>query len=109
MELVTRPEESKALQRDMRQPVPMFDIVLDDGSRLPSVAVVNGRAVGIIVRGHTGFIAFSDVPVLASRRVAHALRISGAYLLPGIGAWLRRRWAARVGALPVRPSWIPQL
>jgi len=109
MELVTRPEESQTLQREMPIPVPVFDIVLDNGSLLPNVAVVDDRAVGVIVGCHTGFIAFADVPELASRQVGHALRIAGAYSMPVIGAWLRRRWAARLGARPSRPSWIPPL
>jgi hypothetical protein len=109
MELVTRPDDSQTLQRDMATSVPVFDVVLDDGSLLPNVAVVEGRAVGVIAGGHSGFIAFADVPELASRQVVHKLRVAGAYSVPVLGAWLRRRWAVRLGASPSRPSWIPSL
>jgi hypothetical protein len=82
---------------------------LDDGTLVPGAAVIEDRAVGIVVGGHTGFIAFADVPELASRRVRHTLRVAGIHVLPVIGSWLRHRWATRVGALPGQPSWIPQL
>lgn len=109
MELVTHSDESQKLQEQMGPRPTMFDVVLDDGSYLTDTAVVDDRAVGIVVGGHTGFIAFADVPSLASRRVHHALRLSGIYYLPFLGHRLRRRWAARAGVRLVRPSWVPRL
>jgi hypothetical protein len=109
MEIVTHKDESDRLQRDMPKCIPVFDVVLDDGSLVRSVAVIDGRAVGAIVGGHTGFVAFAAVPELASRRVRDFLRLTSIHGLPFIGQWLRRRWAERVGASLIRPSWIPKL
>lgn len=109
MELVTDKDESERLERQMPRPVPVFDIVLDDGSLVPAVAVVADRALGVIVGGHTGFLPFSAVPQIRSRRVRDALRLTPIHRLPFIGRWLRRRWAQRVGASPNPPAWIPKL
>jgi len=49
MEIVTHKDESDRLQRDMPKCIPVFDVVLDDGSLVRSVAVIDGRAVGAIV------------------------------------------------------------
>ena len=91
MEIVTNKDESDRLQRDMPNCVPVFDVVLDDGSLVPSVAVIDDRAIGAIVGGHTGFITFAAVPELASRRVRDFLRLTSIHGLPFIGQWLRRR------------------
>jgi len=109
MELVTRSDESERLQREMPTLVPVFDLVLDDGSLLPSVAAVGDRAFGIIVGGQTGFLSFAAVPQLASRRVRGVLRLTRIHRLPFIGERLRRRWAKSVGVSPTRPSWLPEL
>lgn len=109
MELVTRQDESERLEREMPTPVPVFDVVLDDGSLVPSVAAVGDRAFGVIVGGHTGFLSFAAVPELSSRRVRAALRLTRIHSLPFIGKWLRRRWAESIGASFTRPSWIPKI
>ena len=109
MEIVTAIDESDRLQRGMPTCIPVFDVVLDDGSLVRSVAVIEGKAVGAIVGGHTGFLAFASVLELTSRRVRDFLRLTSVHGLPFIGRWLRHRWAERVGALPARPSWIPKL
>ena len=93
----------------MPRPVPVFDVVLDDGSLLPWVAVIEDRAIGIIVGGQTGFFAFADVPEVVSRSVRHSLRLSRMHKLPVIGRWLRHRWAERVGASSAHASWIPKM
>lgn len=108
MQLVTCQDESERLQREMPSPVPLFDIVLDDSSLVPTVAVVADRALGVIVGGHTGLLPFSAVPQLHSRRVLHALRLAPLHRLPFIGRRLRR-WARRLGASPNPPVWIPKL
>jgi hypothetical protein len=109
MELVTRKDESQRLERDLPMPVPVYDIVLDDGSLIPAVAVVGDRAVGVMVGGHTGFLSFADVPEIVSRRIRNALRLTQVYTLPFIGPRLRRRWARKVGASLDHPAWIPTL
>ena len=62
----------------MPSPVPVFDVVLDDGSLVPSVAAVGDRAFGVIVGGHTGFLSFAAVPELAIKaalaRLSHVWR-----------------------------------
>jgi hypothetical protein len=87
----------------------LFDLVLDDGSLVPSVAVVGDQAVGVLVGGHTGFLAFAVVPQLALRRVRAALKLTRIHYLPFFGQRLRRRWAESVGASLTRPAWIPRL
>lgn len=109
MELVTNKDEAERLDREMPIRVPVFDIVLDDGSLIQAVAVIGDRALGIIVGGHTGFLSFAAVPQIHSRRVRDALRLTRIHGLPFIGRRLRRRWAARVGALPEQPAWIPNI
>lgn len=109
MDLVIHKDEAEKLEREMRVPVPMFDVVLDDGSLVLGVAVVGDRAVGVIVGGHTGFLPFADVPQVASRRIRDALRLTRVHALPFIGNWLRRRWARRVGASLGQPAWIPKM
>src|SRR4051812_287595 len=39
MELVIQRDESERLQKALPKPVPVFDVVLDDGSMIPNVAV----------------------------------------------------------------------
>jgi hypothetical protein len=90
-------------------PVPVFDLILDDNSFIPDVVALGQRALGVVVGGHTGFLAFADVPTVADRRVRQALRVSGVFASPVIGWWLRQRRAARAGAMAGRPSWIPSL
>jgi hypothetical protein len=109
MEIVTHKDESDRLLADWPKRVPVFDVVLDDGSLIREVVAFGDRAVGVIVGGHTGFIAFAAVPELASRQVREFLRLTRIHGLPFIGQWLRCRWAARIGASSARPSWIPKL
>lgn len=113
MELVTRQDESERLQRemlrDMPSPVPVFDVVLDDGSLVQTVAAIGDRAFGVIVGGHTSFLSFADVPQLSSRRVRAALRLTRIHSLPIIGWRLRRRWAESIEASFTCPSWIPKM
>lgn len=109
MELVTRQDESERLAREMPTQVPVFDVVLDDGSLVTSVAAVGDRAFGVIVGGHTGLLSFAAVPELSSRRVSAALRLTRIHSLPFIGQRLRRRWAESIGASFTRPSWIPKM
>jgi hypothetical protein len=109
MELVTRKDESERLERNLPVPVPAYDIVLDDGSLVPDVAVVGDRAVGVIVGGHTGFLSFADVPQIVSRQIRNTLRLTQVHKLPFIGPCLRRRWARKVGASLDHPAWIPKL
>ena len=107
MELVTHKDESDRLQREMPVPAPVFDVVLDDGSLVQSVVVVNDRAIGVIVGGHTGFLPFAAVPELATRRVRDALRLTRCHRFPFIGSRIRHRWAQTRSASVARPSWMP--
>jgi len=111
MDLVTNPGEFRRLEGEALklEPIPVFDLILDDNSFVPSVVALGDRALGVLVGGHTGFLPFADVPAVASRKVREALRVSGAYASPFFGWWLRRRRAGRAGALPGRPSWIPAI
>src|SRR5205085_9389708 len=109
MELVTRQDESERLEREMPIPVPVFDVILDDGSLVPSVVAVGDRAFGIIVGGHSGFFSFAAVPELATRQVRATLRLTRIHSLPFIGQRLRRLWAESIGASLTRPSWIPTI
>ncbi len=108
MDLVTDPVEFKRLEREalQQEPNPVFDLVLDDNSFVPGVLTLGDRALGVRVGGHTGFQPFADVPAVSNRKVREALRVSGAYAFPLIGWWLRRRRAARAGALAGRPAWL---
>jgi hypothetical protein len=111
MDLVTDQAEFKKLEGEALKlkPIPVFDLVLDDGSFVPGVVAVGERAIGVLVGGHTGFLSFADAPGVANRKVREALRVSGAYASPLVGWWLRRRRAARAGALPGRASWLPAI
>jgi hypothetical protein len=109
MDLVTHSDESQKLQRDMIKRGTMFDVILDDGSHVADTLAVDGRAVGVVVGGQTGFLAFADVPQLSSRHIRHTLRLSRVHRLPFIGRRLRRQWAVRAGALPDWPAWIPKM
>ena len=109
MELVTTLDEFRRLEAQVPKPGLVFDLVLDDGSLVPAVLAGGDRALGIMVGGHTGFLPFADVPKVADRKVRHTLRVSGVYASLFIGWWLRRRWAAKVGASPARASWIPAI
>ena len=111
MDMVIDPAEFKRLEGEALKlkPIPVVDLILDDSSFGPSVVALGDKALGVLVGGHIGFLPFADVPAIASRRVREALPVSGAYASPFIGWWLRRRWAARAGALASRPSWIPAL
>lgn len=109
MEMVTSQDESERLERELPNPVPVFDVVLDDGSLVPSVAAVGDRAFGIIIGGHTGFLSFAAVPELALRRVRATLRLTLIHSLPFLGPELRRRWAESIGASRTRPTWIPKI
>jgi len=111
MNLVTDPAEFKKLEGEAwkLKPMPVFDLVLDDDSFVPGVVALGDSASGVLVGGHTGFLPFADVPAVANRKVRVALRVSGAYGSPFVGWWLRRRRAARAGALPGRAPWIPTI
>jgi len=112
MDLVTDKGEFTKLEGEALKvkPVPVFDLVLDDNSFVPGVVALGGKALGVIVGGHTGFLAFADVPTVANRKVRQALRVSGLYASPIVGWWLRRRRAARAGAVSSRrPAWIPAI
>jgi hypothetical protein len=111
MDLVMDPAEFKRLEGEALKlkPTPVFDLVLDDNTFVPSVVALGDRALGVLVGGHTGFLPFADVPAIVSRRVREALPVSGAYASPLVGWWLRRRRATRAGASASRPSWIPAL
>ena len=113
MDLVTdKLEFTKLLGEVLRInafPVPVFDLILDDNSFVPDVVALGQRALGVVVGGHTGLLAFADVPTVADRSVRQALQVSGFYASPVIGWWLRQRRAARAGAMASGPSWIPSL
>jgi hypothetical protein len=111
MDLVTDSAELQKLEGEAlkRKPMPVFDLVLDDSSFVPGVVALGDRALGVLVGGHTGFLAFASVTAVANRRVRQAFQVSGIYASPFVGWWLRRRRAARVGAMPGRPSWMPTL
>lgn len=106
MDLVTDKGEFKRLEGEAMKlrPVPVFDLVLDDNSFVPGVVALGDRALGVVVGGHTGFLAFADVPAVANRKVRHVLRVSGVYASPFLGRWLRRRRAAGAGASSGCPS-----
>jgi len=109
MELVTDLDEFRKLNAELSTPAPVFDLVLDDRSFVPGAVAVGDKALGVIVGGHTGFLAFADVPEVGARRVRYVLRVSGIYAWPLVGWWLRRCRANRAGASRTRPSWIPAL
>ena len=111
MDLVIDQAEFKKLEREALKlkPMPVFDLVLDDNSFVPGVVALGDRALGVLVGGHTGFLSFADVPAVADRKVREALRVSGAYASTLVGWWLRRRRAAKAGALGGRASWLPAI
>ena len=111
MEIVKDPADFRKLELEVLKlnPVPVFDLILDDDTFVPGVVALDDRALGILVGGHTGLIAFADVPAVANRTVRRALRVSGIYKSPFFGWWLRRRRAERAGALAGSPSWIPTI
>ena len=109
MDLVTCSDESLNLQRAMIQRGTLFDVILDDGSLVANTLAVDGRAVGVVVGGQTGFLAFADVPQLSSRHIKHTLRLSRVHRMPIFGPRLRQSWAMRAGASPDWPDWIPKI
>ena len=111
MELVTDSAQFKSLEAEAAKlrPMPVFDLVLDDKSFVPAVVAIGDKALGVLVGGQTGFLPFADVPQVAPRKIEHTLRVSGIYTSAFVGWWLRRRWAARVGALPGLATWLPKL
>ena len=78
-----------------------FDVVFDDSSWVPCVLVVDGRAVGTVVGGHTGFgwhslmfpssriVAF--VPLCASRFFIDCLSLVRGFGIAGQTVMARLR------------------
>jgi hypothetical protein len=86
-----------------------FDLVLDDGSYLADALVFDGRAVGLIIGGQTGYISFSDVPQIRGHTISHSLRLRRYHSWPIIGRQLRHRWAQNLGVKLRHPDWRPKI
>src|SRR4051812_26297687 len=108
MELVTQSDEARELDHRL-QDASRFDLILDDGTYLPDSFVIEARAFGILVGGHTGIVLFAEIPSLAFRRVHQSLPLSRRYHFPFFGRWLRHRWASQAGARLTKPDWVPAL
>ncbi len=87
----------------------LADIVLDDGIYLDEVLSVGDSALGIVIGGHTGFLAFSDCTEIRGRSIQHSLKWHWWHRTPVVGGALRHRWARRLGVVPARPAWVPRM
>ncbi|MBI4472823.1 MAG: hypothetical protein HY646_09160 [Acidobacteria bacterium] len=67
---------------------------------------VNGRALGIDIGGHTGFLPFTECEETKGHRIVSFLEWKWRHKVPVIGRILRHRWALRHGAVPQRPGWV---
>lgn len=83
------------------------DVILDDGTYLDEVVCYDGRALGIDIGGHTGFLPFTECGETKGRRIVSFLEWKWRHKVPVIGRILRHRWARRHGAVPERPGWVP--
>jgi hypothetical protein len=90
MTLITDSEESNRLQQQVGQFL-IYDIVLDDGTWLPNTMVIDDRAFGLLIGGHTAFQFFRDIPQLAGRTVQHWLRLRSRHGSLLFGWWCRKR------------------
>ncbi|HEV7927653.1 MAG TPA: hypothetical protein VGR14_20035 [Verrucomicrobiae bacterium] len=107
MMLIADVEESKRLEQKLRPNGGFltYDIVLDEGTWLPNTVVIDDKAFGLLIGGHTGFQFFRDIPQLAGRTVFHWLKLRRRHGLLLIGWWFRKRWARAVGARLEYPTW----
>lgn len=108
--LVTDKDESASLESQFGSgQASRFDLVLDDGTYLADTMAFGGRAVGLAIGGHTGYISFSAVPQVRGHSVLHSLRLRRYHFWPFIGRRLRRRWAESIGVKPRDPVWRPKI
>ena len=104
--LVTNKNESQQLEQQMMSSDwRLHDVVLNEGTWLPDTMVVDDKAFGLLIGGHTVFQFFRDIPDLVGKTVANALPLRRRHGSLLFGWWLRRRWARRVGARLEYPTW----
>ena len=104
--IVTEKTESERFEQQISSSDwTLHDIILDDGTWLPDTMVVDDRAFGLLIGGHTVFQFFRNIPQLVGRNVTHTLRLRRRHGSLFFGWWLRRRWARKVGARLEYPTW----
>ena len=109
MRLITDMKDAGSIPREFWDVPDLADIVLDDGTYVRDVIVFEGRAIGVILGGHTGVMLFGEIRALKGRYIRNFVNIKGAYTWPLIGGILRRNWAKDNADRLERPGWLPEL
>jgi hypothetical protein len=84
-----------------------YDVVLTDGSYIMNVLGHHDELFGVAVGGHTGFIYFRDISLVAGHKINEVYRVTGIYGLPFIGRFLRNIRIVKSGAHPA--FWLPKM